>query len=103
MIASITLASALVIGAEANLLFGYTEYRLYDDCLVAYDRLLNTPQWRVELRRVTETEASAAVLDRLPGVDLGQLFVRTSDDTEKLVGLTDAEAVRTRIDELRFD
>jgi|GEM_PF-901216 len=94
---------AVLIGVETDLLYGHLEYRLYDDCLVAYDRLLDTPQWRVELRELTETESSAAVLDRLPGLALERLFVRTDGESRRLVGLADAEGVRERIDEARFE
>jgi hypothetical protein len=102
------LVTVAVIGAvplviERDLLHGHLEYRLYDDCLVAYDRLLETPQWRVGLDAVRETETSVALLDRLPGLELERLFVRTDDESQRLVGLADAEGVRERIDEARFE
>jgi hypothetical protein len=102
------LVTVAVIGAvplviERDLLHGHLEYRLYDDCLVAYDRLLETPQWRVGLDAVRETESSVALLDRLPGVTLERLFVRTDDESRRLVGLADAEGVHERIDEARFE
>ena len=101
--AVVAVFGAVLIGVETDLLYGHLEYRLYDDCLVAYDRLLATPQWRVDLSEITETESSAAVLDRLPGLSLERLTVRTDDDGRRLVGLADTEAVRARIDEARFE
>jgi hypothetical protein len=101
----ITVASigAIVIGIETDLRYGHLEYRLYDDRVVAYDRLLETPQWRVELDEITEMEASVAFLDRLPGLALERLHLRTRTDSERLVGLADAEAVREAVDDVRFE
>lgn len=103
VLVTVAVLGAVPVVIETDFLYGHLEYRLYDDCVVAYDRLLKTPQWRVELDAVTETEASAAVLDRLPGLTLERLFVRTRDNSRRLVGLADAEAVRARIDEARFE
>ncbi len=97
------LAGAVLIGVETDVRYGHLEYRLYDDCLVAHDRLFDAPQWRIELCAVTETTPSTAVLDRLPGLELERLFVRTDDESQRLVGLADAEGVRERIDEARSE
>jgi len=99
----VALIGAVLVGTETNLLYGHLEYRLYDDCLVAYDRLLETPQWRVELDEVRETETDVALLDRLPGLTLERLYVRAADDSQRLVGLSDAEAVRAAVDAARFE
>ncbi|ERH13803.1 MAG: hypothetical protein J07HB67_02849 [halophilic archaeon J07HB67] len=103
LLGTVAAVGAVPLVIERDLLYGHLEYRLYDDCLVAHDQLLDTPQWRVELREVTETEPSTAVLDRLPGLELERLFVRTDDQSQRLVGLRDAEGVRDRIDEARFE
>lgn len=84
------------------MLHSHLEYRLYDGRLVAYDRLLEMPQWRVELSDVTETESSREFLDRLPGITLKRLFIRTDDNTKELVGLTNADSVRDRVNDVRL-
>jgi hypothetical protein len=103
ILATVALIGAIVIGIETDLRYGHLEYRLYDDCVVAYDRLLATPQWRVELDRITGTETSVAFLDRLPGLTLERLYLRTRDDSETLVGMADAGTVREAVDEARFE
>ena len=102
---TVAVFGAVLIGVETDLLYGHLEYRLYDDCLVAYDRLLEAPQWRVELDDVSEIEVAPPYSDALSTFTLGRVYVRTRDDTpqQKLVGLADAEAGRARIDEARFD
>ena len=102
ILATVALTGSVIIGIETDLRYGHLEYRLYDDCVVAYDRLLETPQWRVELDEITGTKASVAFLDRLPGLTLERLRLRTRDDSERLVGLTNAGAVREAVDEARF-
>lgn len=103
LLATVAVIGAVPIVIERDLLHGHLEYRLYDDCLVAYDRLLETPQWRVELAAVRETETGTAFLHRLPGLTLERLYVRADDDSQRLVGLADAEAVREAIDTTRFE
>jgi hypothetical protein len=99
----VALIGAIIVGIETDLRYGHLEYRLYDDCVVAYDRLLETPQWCVELDEITGTETSVAFLDRLPALTLERLRLRTRDDSEKLVGLGNAGAVREAVDEARFE
>ena len=103
VVVSVAIVGAIPLVIETDLLYGHLEYRLYDDCLVAYDRLLETPQWRVELDEVRETETDVALLDRLPGLTLERLYVRADDDSQRLVGLADAEGVREAIDTARFE
>ncbi|MEZ3144174.1 hypothetical protein [Halobaculum sp. MBLA0143] len=103
ILAGVAVVGAASVATEADLLYGHLEYRLYDDCLVAYDRLLETPQWRVDLADVTEVETGAAVLDGVSALRLQRLAVRGGEHSGTLVGLADAEAVRERIDEARFE
>lgn len=103
ILAAVAVVGALLVAAETDLLYGHLEYRLYDDCVVAYDRLLKTPQWRVDLTDVTETETGAAVLDRVSTLRLQRLALRGREHSATLVGLVDAEGVRERIDAVRFE
>jgi hypothetical protein len=103
ILATVALIGSVTVGIETDLRYAHLEYRLYDDCVVAYDRLLETPQWRVGLDEITGTETSVAFLDRLPGLTLERVRLRTRTDSERLVGLADAEAVRGAVDEARFE
>jgi hypothetical protein len=103
ILATVALIGSIIVGIETDLRYGHLEYRLYDDCVVAYDRLLETPQWRVELDEITGTETSVAFLDRLPGFTLERLRLQTRNDSETLVGLADAGAVCEAVDEARFE
>jgi hypothetical protein len=103
ILGTVALIGAIVIGTETDLRYGHMEYRLYDDCVVGYDRLLATPGRRVDLDEIIETETSVAFLDRLPGFTLERLRLRTRNDSETLVGLADAGAVREAVDEARFE
>lgn len=103
ILAAVAVVGALLVAVETDLLYGHLEYRLYDDCVVAYDRLLETPQWRVDLADIRETETSAATLDGIASLRLQRLAVRGGEHSGTLVGLADAEAVRERIDEARLE
>ena len=80
---AVTVACRLVLRDVAG---GHREYRVYPDRIVAYDRLLDTPQW--SLRRTVATTASveSSRLDRVrPGG--ATVVVTTGNDEHRLPAL----------------
>jgi len=60
--------------------YGTIEYQRWDDCLVAYDTLLEAPQWRVPVDYSTTFSVKNAIADRL--LDTGTLTISTADEQE---------------------
>ncbi|WP_280176663.1 DUF6498-containing protein [Halorhabdus rudnickae] len=61
--------------------YGTLEYQCYGDVLVAYDRLLDEPQAKVENYAVTEIALSEGLLDRLLGTETIEFDVYSDADT----------------------
>jgi hypothetical protein len=70
--------------AERDLRWGHLEYRVYNDSVVCYDRLLAEPQWRVERREITEATDRSGFLGRLLDVRSVSLDHHGSDVTRTL-------------------
>ena len=60
--------------------YGTLEYRCYEDVLVAYDRLLDEPQARMEANAVTDATISTGRLDRLFGTTTLRFEVLSEDE-----------------------
>lgn len=54
-----------VVGADVE--FGHLEYRVYRDRVVAYDTLLDAPQWELKRTAVDDAAVESSVLDALGG------------------------------------
>ncbi|QGN07782.1 hypothetical protein Hrd1104_11045 [Halorhabdus sp. CBA1104] len=61
--------------------YGTLEYYCYDDVLVAYDRLLEEPQAKLDAHTVTGVTRSAGRLDRLLGTASLEFDVYATDET----------------------
>lgn len=77
--------------AERDLRWGHLEYRVHEDSVVCYDRLLDEPQWRVERRRVTDATDRSNPLERRLGVSSVSLERRGDAETRTLRFLDAAE------------
>ncbi|RYJ08276.1 hypothetical protein ELS19_17115 [Halogeometricum borinquense] len=69
--------------AHFELVFGAMEYRLYDDELVAYDRRLDTIQWRVPLDAVRDTTVEEGLFESPPTTEVATVMLNRTDDTEE--------------------
>ncbi|HMB50960.1 MAG TPA: DUF6498-containing protein [Natronoarchaeum rubrum] len=79
--------------------FGHLEYRLYESELVAYDRLLAAPQWRLPLDAVSECHAASDPIDRRTSLNTGTIRVERRDgETERLAFLPDADGTASRLE-----
>lgn len=86
--------SVLARVLEQELLFGHLEYRVYDEGVVAHDRLLDEPQWFVASHDVVDTRTSDGVLGERLGYGTGVLRLQRRDgDDARLVFLDDPERV----------
>ena len=75
-----TVACRLVVRDVAR---GHREYRVYPDRIVAYDRLLDTPQWSLQRTVATTASVKSSRLDRVrPGGPT--VVVTTGDDEHRL-------------------
>ncbi len=79
------LLAAVGVGAFRTLgrylAYGSVEYRVYDDVLVVYDRLIGEPQARVERTGVTDAAVVRDPLDRLFGTHT--LTIAGADDGDE--------------------
>lgn len=74
------LSAAVAVNAASHYLHdGWLEYRRYDGALVAYDRLLDEPQWRLPPARVYDVSAVRTVANRLAGTGTIRLKRRDAD------------------------
>ncbi|WP_440990912.1 DUF6498-containing protein [Haloarchaeobius baliensis] len=96
----VSLVAATVVARvlEQEVLFGHLEYRIYDEGVVAYDRLLDEPQWFVPSHDIVDTRTSDGLFGHRLGYGTGtvRLQCRDRDDT-LLVFLPDAERVQATI------
>ncbi|SNZ12750.1 hypothetical protein SAMN06269185_1904 [Natronoarchaeum philippinense] len=93
------LPSVLAHALAQDVQFGHLEYRVYETDLVAYDRLLETPQWRVSLDNISNLRTASGLIDRKTSLDTGAVHVQRRDgDSERLAFLPDAERVADRLD-----
>jgi hypothetical protein len=103
----VALSVALVgITASYLLLDGWLEYRRYDDTLVAYDRLLGTPQWRVERATLHDASVDRSVANRLAGAGTLGLRARDGDGERRSVTVgpfTDLSAAAASLDLPSYD
>ncbi|MFC6729880.1 hypothetical protein ACFQDG_14610, partial [Natronoarchaeum mannanilyticum] len=80
--------------------FGHLEYRLYESELVAYDRLLAAPQWRLSLDAVSECHTASGIVDRRTSLGTGTIRVERGDgETERLVFLPDVDGAASRLED----
>ncbi|MFW5956386.1 MAG: DUF6498-containing protein [Halorhabdus sp.] len=75
--------------------YGTLEYHCYDDVLVAYDRLLEEPQAKVENHAVTDITLSEGLVDRLLGTESIEFDVYSTDDTTMELFVPDPDSVDT--------
>ena len=75
--------------------YGTLEYHCYDDVLVAYDRLLDEPQAKVENYAVTNITLSNGLIDRLLGTESLKFDVYSTDDTTMEMFVPGPETVDT--------
>ena len=79
---------------EQELLFGHLEYRIYDEGVLAYDRVLDTPQWFVPTHDIVDTRTSDGLLGHRFGYGTGVLRLQRRDGADaRLVFLDDTEQV----------
>lgn len=69
---------ALVTVVVEELLYGYLEYRVYEDAVVAYDRLLDEPQWRISTDEITDSKSRSSLIERL-ATDTGTVQIMRRD------------------------
>ncbi|MBV0924057.1 hypothetical protein KTS45_07550 [Halomicroarcula limicola] len=71
-VAVLALVSLLVAGKIAvhYAVYGTVEYRRYGDAIVAYDRWLDEPQWRIERADLTDRDVPRRLAGRLSGTDV---------------------------------
>ncbi|ACV11911.1 conserved hypothetical protein [Halorhabdus utahensis DSM 12940] len=75
--------------------YGTLEYHCYDDVLVAYDRLLEESQAKVENYAVTDITLSNGLIDRLLGTESLEFNVYSTDDTTMELFVPSPETVDT--------
>lgn len=75
--------------------YGTLEYHCYDDVLVAYDRLLDEPQAKVENHAVTDITLSNGLVDRLLKTQTLEFDVYSTDDTTMELFVPGPETVDT--------
>lgn len=84
-----------------DLLHGHLEYRVYEDAVVAYDRLLDEPQWRVATDEITDSAPQSSVIERMTTGTGTVRITRRDGYPERLVCLPDpdraADTFRTSI------
>ncbi|MFD1644655.1 DUF6498-containing protein [Haloarchaeobius litoreus] len=86
--------SVLVRVLEQKVLYGHLEYRIYDEGVLAYDRLLDEPQWFVPRHDVVDTRTSDGLLGDRLGYGTGVLRLRRREGADaRLVFLSDTERV----------
>lgn len=87
---------ALLLGVDHWLRYGVVEYRVGDDALVAFDRLFETPLWRVEPWDETDLRVKRTRLDRRLGTET--VVIELRDDEYRIPGLADPEPVLSVFD-----
>ncbi|MFC4405627.1 DUF6498-containing protein [Haloarchaeobius iranensis] len=91
--------AVLVRVVEQDVLFGHLEYRIYDEGVLAYDRLLDAPQWFVPTHDIADTRTSDGLLGHRFGYDTGVLRLQRRDGGDaRLVFLDDADRVLATVD-----
>jgi hypothetical protein len=84
------------------------QYRVYDDCVVAYDTFLGEPQWRVsadEITRVSRGDTRPGlqipkILDTMPYSEYPVVIERGGDDPIEVEKLSDPEGFADAVREL---
>lgn len=90
--------AALRTGAR-YLRYGTLEYHCYEDVLVAYDKLLNEPQAKMEDHAVTDAVVSTGRLDRLFGTETLSFEVMSEDsDPDMRLFVPNPEDIDTKDD-----
>lgn len=88
-VAAVVVALGRVVGADVE--HGHIEYRVYPTRLVAYDTLLDAPQWVVERRTIENVTVASSVLDAV-GRDARTVVVSTYCDDRRLQAVERPEA-----------
>jgi hypothetical protein len=93
-VALAAVAVALPLGLatiDHELRYGLVEYRAGDDALVARDRLVGVPLWRVEAWEETGLRVERSGLDRRLGTETVAIDLR--DDEYRIPGLADPDPI----------
>ncbi|WP_280586613.1 DUF6498-containing protein [Halorubrum sp. Boch-26] len=93
--ASVAVPAAL-LAIDGWLRYGVVEYRVADGALVAYDRLFDTPLWRVEPWDETDLRVTRGRLDRRLGTETVEIELR--DGRLRIPRLADPEPVLAAFD-----
>lgn len=88
-VAVVVVALGRVVGADVE--HGHLEYRVYPTRLVAYDTLLDAPQWVIERRTIENVTVASGVLDAV-GRDARTVVVSTYGDDRRLQAVEHPEA-----------
>lgn len=81
---------------ERDLRWGHVEYRVYEDSVVCYDRLLAEPQWRLDRNHIRGAAGRSGSLARLLGVSSVALE-RGDGNEETLRYLDSADTVAAEL------
>lgn len=96
LVASASVAARVLV---EDVQFAHLEYRVYEDDVVAYDRLLDAPQWRVPRREIADVTTGSGLLGRWIPAGTGTVRVeRRGGDPVRLVFLEDPERVGDRLE-----
>lgn len=103
-----TLATTAVVTAIHWLGAANEQYRVYDDCVVAYDTFLEEPQWRVSADEVTRVSRGDTrpglqipkILDTMPYSEYPVVIERGGDDPIEVEKLSDPEGFADAVREL---
>jgi hypothetical protein len=84
------------------------QYRVYDDCVVAYDTFLDEPQWRVSAAEITGVSRGDSrpgvqipkILDTMPYSEHPVVIERGEDDPIEVEKLSDPEGFADAVREL---
>lgn len=94
VVALVASASIVARVLVEDVQFGHLEYRVYDGDVVAYDRLLEAPQWRISRRETSDVTAKTGLLDGWISGGTGTVRIEHRDgETVKLVFLERPERV----------
>lgn len=74
---------ALVGALHYDIVFGTTEYRLYEDALVAYDRRLDAVQWSVPYASIASVSVRDGWFDSPLGTDVGTVKIERTSSSDQ--------------------
>lgn len=67
----------------ARIQYGHLEYRVYEDDVVAYDTLLDAPQWRIARSEITDVRTRTAFTSKLLPGTFGKVSIERRGDSSR--------------------